>query len=109
MDIQSYKFLDILTDYLAQGIVPKLYCKNIEIIRNMFLLLNMKNNFKNYVIDEFDKKNTTKILILKNSVQGTCNRIRGEAEYFSLYNKASGQAINFCIGPYEYPIVKLSC
>ncbi|ARF10680.1 hypothetical protein Hokovirus_2_207 [Hokovirus HKV1] len=107
LDLESIKFLDKLIDYLIKGILPDIKCKNIMIIKNMFSFLNMKQIYINYLIINFNnkKRNDYRLTLISNLA--SCNKIRGEAEYFSLCN--GKKCIYFAIGPYSRPIILLKC
>jgi len=100
------RFLNMLIDYLSQGVIPNIYCKNILLMREMFILLRMDPKYLNYLLDQFKKKNSRYVLrVLSNDEISNLNtRIRGEAEYLRLCDSNSSDCLNFYIGPYNYPI-----
>jgi len=106
MKTSILKFLDMVVDYLAKGVVPNIYCKNVSLVKELFILLNMNPTYSNYLIETFSKRNSKfKLRLLTNQeVKTLKTRIKGEAEYFCLYDPKYNECIYFYIGPYEYPI-----
>lgn len=101
------KFLDMLTDYLSKGIVPNIYCKNTELMQEMFVLLSMDKKYVDYLLQTFKSKSSNKYslrTLTDDEIIKLNSRVRGAAEYFVLGDHSYGQFIKFYIGPYDYPI-----
>lgn len=100
------KFLDMLADYLARGIVPNIYCKDTVLMSQLFNFLNMEPKYLEYLLNAFKKrKSNFGLRNLTFSEISILNvRVRGSAEYFCLSDPTYGECINFYIGPYDYPV-----
>ena len=107
---KSYKFLNTVAQSLANGRFPKFYCRNTEIILDMFIFLSMKPEFVKYFIKQFNKSRLPH-LILKNLTDDEINQLksrpRGAAEFFKIINQNSEVTTYFYIGPYSDPVVKI--
>ena len=100
------KFLNMLIDYLSQGIIPNIYCKNTKLMQEMFIILRMDPKYLNYLLDQFQKRNSKYVLrtLTTNEINNLNLRVKGEAEYLSLCDYNYNNCLNFYIGPYDYPI-----
>lgn len=98
------KFLDTVIDYLTKGIVPNIYCKNINLMEELFISLHMDQQYLNYLINGFEnKKSKFNLRLLKpNEISNFNKRVKGPVEYFCLLGHL--EHIYFYIGPYDYPI-----
>lgn len=100
------KFLNMLIDYLSQGIIPNIYCKNIQLMQEMFVMLRMDPKYLSYLLNQFKKRSSKYALriLTTNEINNLHTRIRGEAEYLSLCDLSNNDCLKFYIGPYDYPI-----
>lgn len=98
------KFLNMLVDYLTQGIIPNIYCKNTQLMQEMFIGLQMNTMYLNYLLSEFKKRNSRYALrsMTANEISNLKVRVKGEAEYLCLCDNYSH--LSFYVGPYDYPI-----
>ncbi len=107
---KKFLLLDLLIEYLIVGKIPVNLSDTNNTYHRMFHFLSMKNRYKNYLLEEFNKK-APKNLYLRTLTNEEMNElpvlVRGPAEYFVLYNMINNQCKYFLVGPYKNPIQKI--
>ena len=107
---KKYLLIDLLIEYLIVGKIPVNLSDTNNTFHKMFHFLKMKNTYKKYLLEKFNKrapKNLFLRVLTKIETDKLHVLVRGPAEYFVLYNMINNQCKYFLIGPYKNPIQKI--